>query len=50
MKKYLLVFFAGLFILGGCSDKKKYDKAVFIFEKHSLKKIDALKNRKLLNE
>lgn len=50
MRKYLLIFFAGLFVFAGCSDKKKYDKAVFIFEKHSIKRIDSARIRKLLDE
>ncbi|MCK5583995.1 MAG: hypothetical protein KAI33_09395 [Elusimicrobiales bacterium] len=50
MGKYFLVFFAGLFVFGGCSDKKKYDKAIFIFEKHSIKKVDSSRVRNLLNQ
>ena len=50
VRKYLLIFFAGLFIFAGCSDKKKYDKAVFIFEKHSMEKVDAAHIRNLLNQ
>ncbi len=50
MKKYLLVFLAGLFVFCGCSDKKKYDKAVLIFDKHSVKKVDSARVRNLLNQ
>ena len=50
MKKGLLIFAAVLLGFSGCSDKKKYEKAVFIFEKHGIKKIDASKIRNLLNQ
>ena len=50
VKKYFLVFFACLFIFAGCSDKKKYDKAVFIFDKHSVEKVDSARVRNLLNQ
>ncbi len=50
MKRYLSILIIGLFIFAGCSDKKKYDKAVFIFEKHSMERFDAARIRKLLNQ
>lgn len=45
-----VIFFAVLFVFTACSDKKKYDKAIFIFEKHSIKKIDSSRIRTLLKQ
>ncbi|MEA3306844.1 MAG: hypothetical protein U9Q34_03565, partial [Elusimicrobiota bacterium] len=50
MKKYLLIFFAGLFVFAACSNKKKYDKAVFIIEKHGIKEVDSSYIRNLLEQ
>jgi carboxyl-terminal processing protease len=50
MKRYLSILIIALFVFVGCSDKKKYDKAVFIFEKHSMAKFDSSRIRDLLNK